>query len=205
MPRLVNYADRFDAVREAVYAITLRDGPGAIDMPTVARESYMSVRTLQRLIASAEDLPHLGLQWADRQWRRRCLMARHHATEHAADAWELLVRELVGCLPGAEDEPEDRRVWWALVSAFDDGREWARIARSEHMVAVEMLVAGVVTEAGLADPDAAYERERLGALVDGLSRRIQAGRVTQRDAATVLRRHLTGLRAPAVQDHGDAA
>jgi hypothetical protein len=206
MPRLVNYADRFDAVREAVYVITLRDGPGAISLPAVAEESYMSARTLQRLVSAADHLPHLGLQWADRQWRRRCLVEHRVGSDRQGDdTWSRLVRELLDCLPGAPDEPDDRRAWWALVTAFEGGQEWALTARTARTHLVESLAAGVLAEAGTAEGDHAYEHERLCVLVDGLSQRILAGRVTHSDASSVVRRHLTDLRGPAAQEDGDAA
>jgi hypothetical protein len=202
MPRVINYSDRFDAVREAVYVITLREGPGAISLPAVAQESYMSVRTLQRLGVSADLLPHLGLQWAERQWRYRDLAERRRATDQHGDQRAPLVRELLGCLPDAAD---DQRVWWALVTTFEGTQEWAQAARAARTDQVERLAATIVAEADIPAADTACERERLCAIIDGLSQRIHTGRVTHADASAAARRQIADLLGAGVQEDDDAA
>ena len=106
MPRLVNYSDRFDGIREAVFDLTLRDGPTGISLPAVAAHLQLSTRSLQRLLSSSKHLPMLGLQWAERERRRRLLWSRRRTEAAAASA----LADLLEDLPGGPAAAADQRV-----------------------------------------------------------------------------------------------
>jgi AraC-like DNA-binding protein len=127
MPKLVDYSDRFDGIREAVHLITLDEGVGAISLDAVAPRAFLSRRTLQRLINSAAALPYLGLQWAERVESRRALRRLSYRDDRRDH--ERAVDSLISSLPGDQDL-EDRTVWWLLVTGFvaDPDHESRRLA-----------------------------------------------------------------------------
>jgi AcrR family transcriptional regulator len=201
MPRLVNYSDRFDGVREAVFLVTLRDGPSGITLPAVAAHLDLSTRSLQRLLGSTKHLPMLGLQWAERELRRRLLSSRRGGKDPAAGA----LTDLLDSLPGAPSAADDRQVWWALVPVFEGTCEWARAARAEHDELIEALVTTLLRSAAVADSQQHHERERLCALVTGTARRILAGRLSHAEGTEVVRRHVHDLLPALTDETGDAA
>jgi hypothetical protein len=71
MPKLIDYADRFDGIRQAAYAIGREHGVEAISLDAVADYLCLSPRTVRRLVASVDVLPRLAMQWAERQQTKR--------------------------------------------------------------------------------------------------------------------------------------
>jgi AcrR family transcriptional regulator len=201
MPRLVNYSDRFDGIREAVFDLTLRDGPTGISLPAVAAHLQLSTRSLQRLLSSSKHLPMLGLQWAERERRRRLLWSRRRTETAAASA----LADLLEDLPGGPAAAADQRVWWALVPVFEGTCDWAQAARAEHDELVEALATTIVCSGAIADALQAYERERLCALVAGTAHRILAARLTHEEGTEVVRAHVHDLVPPLADKSGDAA
>jgi uncharacterized protein YjiS (DUF1127 family) len=187
MPKLVDYSDRFDGIREAVYLITLDEGVGAISLDAVAPRAFLSRRTLQRLINSAAALPYLGLQWAERIESRRALRRLSYRDERPDH--ERAVDSLISTLPGDADL-QDRTVWWLLVTAFEPTTDWAREARSQHARAVVGWSTAAVTET-VADPG--HESRRLAMIVNGAVSSILTGDLTHAVAADLIRRHVGSL------------
>jgi AraC-like DNA-binding protein len=109
MPRLIDYAGRFDQMREAVFDITLRDGPEAISLLAVAAELQMSVSSLSRSLRSANDLPLLGLQWVEKRQRKH-LFDKLSREVRASDALRRAANALYGLLPSTEEMAEELRV-----------------------------------------------------------------------------------------------
>lgn len=195
MPRIVNYADRFDAIREAVYLVTLREGAQAITLPTVAQQLRMSESTVRRLLASATRLPELGLQWVHR--RERTTLSRAvpgaYPPEHP---WSRYVNPLLGLVPSAEEHADDARVRRALTVAFA-GVAWADSSAADYLRAT----AGCVGRALAVVPDmsaeaADYERARLVALTLGLTEGVCVGEVAPHDLVPVLKRHIEAFAPP---------
>ena len=193
MPKLIDYADRFEAVREVVYEITLEEGVEGISTAAVAQRLHQSSRTLQRLIASAEALPLLGLQRAERLARNRYhwrtslpTWARLSAPERAL---ELLLDELPGG-PGCAD----RQVYWRLLFGYGDRCDWARQARVEREQALGGLSAAALEAAGEGDrrPTAVI---RLHFLVTGAIALLHRDPVGHAEAAALIRDHVGELRA----------
>lgn len=201
MPKLVNYSDRLDGIREAVFDLTLRDGPTGISLPAVAAQLDLSTRSLQRLLSSSKHLPMLGLQWAERERRRRLLWSRRRTEDAAASA----LADLLEDLPGAPEAADDQRVWWALVPMFEGTCDWAQAARAEHDELVEGLATTIVRSAAIVDAHQAYERERLCALVAGTAHRILAARLTHEEGTEVVRGHVLELVPALAEESGDAA
>jgi hypothetical protein len=185
MPKLINYADRFEGIREAVYVLTLEKGVEAISLTAVAEWLQMSPRTVQRLLSSAEALPRLGMQWAEALNRRRLVNARRGATtlprpERALDA-------ILETMPGRADAP-DRQVWWDLVRAHEATSDWARDAREQHDSFVADLSLEAVADVAAERRD--HEARRLHLLVIGAITRICSGSCGYDDAAELIRRHV---------------
>ena len=60
MPRLVDYAVRFDFIRRAAFAVVRDDGVDALSRRRVAAELGTSVNTIRRLVADWVDLVGLA-------------------------------------------------------------------------------------------------------------------------------------------------
>ena len=205
MPKLIDYAARFDLMREAVYEITLRDGPTAITLPAVAAHLNTSVSSLRRVLRSAEELPLLGFQWAERQRRRRLF-------DHWAEALrgpEPVLRPVNSLLRGF---PRDRHMaeqdlaWWLLVDAFGPDQAWAREARADHELALDGSCEAIVGCLGLDESEARDRFELLRAVVAGTTSRVFRGLVAPDAGFRVLRCHVVDLLGEAVTlSDGDAA
>jgi AcrR family transcriptional regulator len=191
MPKIVNYVDRVEGIREAVYLITLRDGVGAISLPAVAAELQMSARTIQRLLSSSEVLPRLGLQWAEMRARHRLINGRKPSP--ATPGAVRVLTALLETLPGHPDA-EDRRVWWALVTAFEPTCEWAREARAEGDALLDARCEDVIEAAGI--DGTCGETDRLRLLVEGAIAEIVRGRSSYDRAAALITEHVRRLGLP---------
>jgi len=202
MPKLVDYADRFDGVRDAVYTITLERGVTAINLDAVAEVLQMSPRTIRRLIRSLDVLPHLGLQWAERQQMQRLLRRERAAVRSERPRSEQAVEDLLEQLPG-RDDALDRQVWWQLALAHVATCDWARTAYAEQQRTLaalsEAALAGAVLDSD-ADSDTADESHilevrRLHFLMSGAIAAICRGEVTHDEAVTTIRRHVADVLA----------
>ena len=82
---MIDYSDRFEGIREAVYLLTLNEGVGAISLDAVAPHLLLAGRTLQRLVTSAAALPYLGFQWAEASSDADCYVGPPAATTERHD------------------------------------------------------------------------------------------------------------------------
>lgn len=192
MPRLVDYSARFHCIREAVFSLTLREGPTAISGPAVAAELGMSVSSVRRLVPAAEHLPRLGLEWVEYRQRGRLW---HHLPEliDETEGWHRAANALLKELPFNDDRADDERVWWRLVTAFGS-EPWAHQADGAQRSHLEGLVGSFVRELpGLVDPE--FERQRLHALMSGATADVRAGGIDPQGCLTLVRRHLAEVAA----------
>ena len=193
MPKVIDYADRFEALREVVYEITLEEGQRPSASTPFAARLYMSSRTIQRLIASAGALPLLGVQRAESSERKRFLHRQHYASWTSRPRSERALEKVLEEIPGL-DATVDRHVWWTLVLAHTATTEWARAA---HLRREELLATWcdeVLTD--LADAEArAREARRLHFLVTGAIAHACLGIATHDDAADEIRCHVGAVLA----------
>lgn len=202
MPKIVDYAVRFDCIREAVYAITLREGADAIDLPAVAEELSMSVSSVRRLLCSAVHLPELGLQWVDRRARirsRRPVATGSAASQPWVAAGEALLLELPAT-PGLRD---DALVWSRLTLGFST-RDWARDARNGQQLLLSTLVDRAIPEE-LAAAEREFETTRLLALMMGATEAVCTGAIRPEESVPMVRRHLADLGSVARGERSGAA
>lgn len=202
MPKLIDYADRFEAVREVVYEITLDQGVEGISTAAVAERLHLSSRTLQRLVVSAEVLPLLGLQHAERLERKR------YFRRTAVPSWarlsepERAIALLVDELPG-DPGRADRQVYWRLLFGHGDRFDWARQARAEREETIAALCAASLAALG-EDDRRPVEVMRLRFLVTGAIALAFRDPAAQAEAAGIIRHHVSEvLDAPHTRD--DAA
>jgi hypothetical protein len=202
MPKLIDYADRFEAVREVVYEIALDKGVEAISTAAVAERLHLSSRTLQRLVASAEVLPLLGLQHAERLERNRSLRrTRLPSWAHLPEP-ERAIALLLEELPG-DAGTEDRQVYWRLLFGYGDRCDWARQARTEREETIATLCAASLAAMGEEDRRP-VEVMRLRFLVTGAIALAFRDPAAQAEAVGIIRHHVSEvLDAPHTRD--DAA
>lgn len=198
MPKQINYADRFEGIREAVYVLTLEQGVEAVSLAAVADWLQLSPRTVQRLLASVASLPLLGLQWADKRQRLR-LFNRRPSTQPTS---EQALEGMLETMPGREDA-QDRQVWWALVSAHEVACDWARAARVQHEKHLDDL--SIVAVADLPAEARDFEARRLHLVVSGAIVLICSGACSYDEAAALIRRHVIDLHTARLQSSDDAA
>ena len=203
MAKKLPYSHRYQAVRRAVHAITLRDGVAAISLPAVANEVDLSVSSLRRLLPSAEILPRLGLDWVD--YRERCRYSvpverGFTRDEITADATGALAagNYLLRQVPSTAEQREDVEVRRRLTAAFPH-EEWAqdatRTARSHLAAGVDRVVPPTWT-AGVRAAEAA----RLTIVVLGAIDAVCQGIVRPDESAAIVRGHLDRLVAAWLDD-----
>ena len=191
MPKLIDYRGRIDQIREAVFEITLRDGPSAISLPAVAAELQLSVSSLRRTLRSAHDLPRLGLQWVETRQRMH-LFDRLSREVRASDALRRAADSLLSRLPSTEAKADELRVWRSLIEAHA-GSDWARTARTDRDRSLDRTAQLLVGCLELADEESQYEHERLRALLEGVTTLVCDGRLAPEVAASTFQRHLADL------------
>lgn len=187
MPRIVDYVDRFDGIRQAVFVLALRSGADAITLPAVADELRMSVSSVRRVLSSATHLPELGMQWIDR--RQRSPLSRNAPGELPRDdpraaTWNPLLREL----PCNEQRAEDARVWRILTQGYPS-TAWATAATRQRELLLATLAAQVLPPE-LPTSDQESEFKSLLALVVGATECVCTGVIQYDEAVPLVRRHL---------------
>ena len=112
MPKLIDYAMRFDFLREAAFDVTLGRGVEALSRRSVAAALGTSVNTVRRLLAEDVDLVRLAADEVDRR-RRHGRLGRLRDAEPVDAAVHLLRK----CLPDTEARVAEELVWLRLVLA----------------------------------------------------------------------------------------
>ena len=132
MPKLIDYAGRFEFIRRAAFAVVLNEGVDALSRRRVAAELGASVNTIRRLVGDWVDLVVLAAdQVASR--RRRGRMNRH--TEDPREGAEIVVRSL---MPEDASHLDEELVWLRLVTACSlrpSGLEPAGTVRRDFAIA----------------------------------------------------------------------
>jgi hypothetical protein len=190
MPRVVNYADRFEGLREAVYTVTLSQGAEAVSVETVAEKLCMSGTSVRRLLSEPTVLPSLGLDWIARLRRQR-RFADPRASADIDARWSTVVTPLLWLIPRTDDERDQETVWNALVDAHPRAL-WALEAVSERQLTRASYVDRALP-VGLPADVRHYEYLRLYALVVGAGDSVAAGAMRPEEAMHAVRRHLDDL------------
>ncbi len=110
MPKVVNYAARFEFLRRAAFAVVRDVGPHALSRYTIAAALGTSPNTVRRLIRPDTDLRVLAV---DEVERRRRHGRWGQPTELAGR--ELALLRLRRLLPDEEPRIAEELVWWRLV------------------------------------------------------------------------------------------
>jgi hypothetical protein len=112
VPKLVDYAVRFDFLREGAFEVVLRQGVAALSRRAVADALGTSVNTVRRLLAEDAHLVSLAADEVDRR-RRNGRLSRLRDAEPVDAAVHLLRK----CLPDTEARVAEELVWLRLVLA----------------------------------------------------------------------------------------
>ena len=111
MPKIVDYAGRFEFTRQAAFAVVRDEGVDALSRRRVAAELGSSVNTIRRLVADWVDLVRLA---ADQVVSRRRLGRLGRRTEDPIEAVQILI---TGLMPEDRTHLDEELVWLKLVTA----------------------------------------------------------------------------------------
>jgi hypothetical protein len=126
MPRLVNYASRFEFLRRAAFALVLDRGVGALSRRAIAAELGTSISTVRRLLSPDAPLTVLAMDEVAR--RRRLGRWGVPKGEPGEVALELLGR----LLPDEAHRVAEELVWWRLVLDEPTGEPVTDNGRAAH-------------------------------------------------------------------------
>lgn len=161
MPRLIDYACRFDFLRRAAFAIVRDRGVGDLSRHAIARELGTSVSTVRRLLDRDAQLTGLAM---DEVTRRRRL-GRWGVPSGIPE--EVALTLLRRALPDEGHRIAEELVWWRLVIANASGAQWGD-ERSRHDAAwgdgslreqFQVATLGYADHGGGSAPDATAEHE----------------------------------------------
>ena len=111
MPRLIDYAGRFEFIRQAAFAVVLSEGVEALSRRRVAAELGTGVNTIRRSVAGWADLARLA---ADQVRSRRLAGRRGRRSDDPVEAAANIVRSL---MPEDATHLDEELVWLKLVAA----------------------------------------------------------------------------------------
>ena len=109
MPKLVDYAARFEFLRQAAFAVVRDQGPHALSRYTIAAALGTSANTVRRLVAPGVDLRELAADEVQRR-RRHGRWGRPRQAEPLALATDVLR----GTLPDVPHRIAEELVWLRL-------------------------------------------------------------------------------------------
>jgi hypothetical protein len=112
MPRRIDYAGRFEFIRQACFAVVRDQGPDALSRRRVAVELGSSVNTIRRLVAEWADLARLA---ADHVVARRRAGRLHRRTDDPMEAVGYLIKSL---MPEDASHLDEELVWLKLVTCY---------------------------------------------------------------------------------------
>lgn len=220
MPKVVNYAARFEFLRRAAFLVVRDQGPHALSRRSVANALGTSVNSVRRLVAEDADLRQLAAdevthrrsrgRWDQRRDltgidRATFLLRRVLPDEHHRVAEELVWLRLVidSCTTMAGDDTVAALQAAHLVAdrgyVPEDHRPPAAARTPEDAVSdlwrehddlVDRAVAGALAAVGADGP---RERARTRAVVDGLLLSTCLGRTSPEEAVATLLHHVTTL------------
>lgn len=224
MPKVVNYAARFEFLRRAAFLVVRDQGPQALSRRSVASTLGTSVNSVRRLVSEEADLRQLAADEVAQRRSRGRWDQRRDLT--GVDRATFLLGRV---LPDEEHRVGEELVWLRLVldsRALAAGGDTVAALQAEHLVADrgyvpeshrppdpgsapadvladlwcehDELVDRAVAEALAAvGADSVAERARTRAVVDGLLLSTCLGRTTPAGALTTLEHHLGALGAAA--------
>jgi hypothetical protein len=112
MPRIIDYAGRFEFIRQACFAVVRDEGPDALSRRRVATELGTGVNTIRRLVAEWADLARLA---ADHVVARRRAGRLHRRTDDPMEAVGYMIKSL---MPEDASHLDEELVWLKLVACY---------------------------------------------------------------------------------------
>ncbi|MFD7590204.1 TetR/AcrR family transcriptional regulator [Kitasatospora sp. NPDC059811] len=201
MPKIVDPAERRQAVADAVLRVAAREGLERASLRNVADEAGLAIGSVRHYFAGSSELMIFAMQELARRidsrirTHARTLLDPEGDTDRRAQVEELLTETL----PLDAERREESALWLSFVTAARTRPE-LRSRAAELQAGLDELIHRVLTEAersgALApDLDLAVETRRLSALLDGLT--LQAVQhpdlVGPDELRAVLHRHLDTL------------
>ncbi|MGW3072060.1 TetR/AcrR family transcriptional regulator [Kitasatospora sp. NPDC001132] len=205
MPKIVDPAERRQAVADAVLRVAAREGLEHASLRNVAEEAGLAVGSVRHYFAGSSELMVFAMGELAHRIETRIRVHAAALLDPAAagtDRRERTVRLLAETLPLDAARREESALWLSFVTAART-RPGLRPRAAELHSGLDELVRRVLAESaragGLAPGlDLELETRRLSALLDGLA--LQAVQhpdlVGPDDLRAVLRRHLDTLAAP---------
>lgn len=220
MPKVVNYAARFEFLRRAAFLVVRDQGPHALSRRSVASALATSVNSVRRLVSEDADLRQLAAdEVAQRRSRGRWDQRRDLTGDDRAT---FLLRRV---LPDEPHRVAEELVWLRLVidsCAPTVGDDTVATLQVEHLVADrgyvpeehrppdpatapedtlvdlwrehdELVDRAVTAALAAVEVDCPAERARTRAVVDGLLLSTCLGRTSPEEAVATLRHHVATL------------
>ncbi|MFE7531037.1 TetR/AcrR family transcriptional regulator [Kitasatospora sp. NPDC057542] len=205
MPKIVDPAERRQAVADAVLRVAAREGLEHTSLRNVAEEAGLAIGSVRHYFAGSSELMIFAMRELAHRIEARVRVHAAALLDPAAagtDRRERTVRLLAETLPLDAGRREESALWLSFVTAART-RPDLRPRAAEMQAGLDDLVRRVLAESersgGLAPGlDLDVETRRLSALLDGLT--LQAVQhpdlVGPDELHAVLRRHLDTLAAP---------
>lgn len=227
MPKIVDYAARFEFVREAAFAVVLDSGPASLSRQALADALGTSLSTIRRLVSPDASLAGIAAQAVERR--------RAHGRwgmPRGEDRLRNASRLLESVLPESQEQVDEEVVWLRLIlmhprptpplatqdvraryQLFD--RDWsddveppstapddAAVARAiaEREYFVRLRLHRVLDELGIPAPLRAQALRELRIHLDGVSLGVALGHLTPSDAVELREQLVLRLRDSATEE-----
>jgi hypothetical protein len=112
VPRLIDYAGRFEFIRQACFAVVRDEGPDALSRRRVAAELGTGINTIRRLVGEWVDLARLA---ADHVVTRRRAGRLNPRTDDPLAAAGYLIKSV---MPEDSTHLDEELVWLKLVACY---------------------------------------------------------------------------------------
>jgi TetR/AcrR family transcriptional regulator, transcriptional repressor of bet genes len=203
MPRHADHDQRRREIAFAVWAITSRSGLDAVSLREVAREAGVSMGLVQHYFESKDEMVRYACAQMIEEANSgmEALLAASPRPASARAALRAIAQQSLA------DDPTSRAgagVWHAFISRASIDGSIASQIREALIAGVRFVAEQLTTEIGAAGArnDAHVAAVAYMALVDGLVSRVIVGQITQRQAMSVVDRHLDELLGPTTRGRG---